>query len=188
MTDLLTARISPLELLLQLGCFRPAAVQRDYQWDEFRAERLLREITEAMLAANARTFPSSDSDERAEIEATPETEDRQPNEPEESELPGLSAHMSEAGAAPPKAISGFYIGVIVVSATEPNVYQIFDGLQRLTTLTILVSVLRDLIENADLKKRLQKSVVTGQSEFRLRHAGADTTLATMIQARRRPRA
>jgi hypothetical protein len=177
MTDLLTARITTLQPLFQLGCFRPAAVQRDYQWDEVRAERLLHEITEAMLAASARTFATTDGD----ADVAPSSAGGQAEGGEESDLPGLADNMPAEGAAAPRPISAFYVGVMVLRPAGVGAYEIFDGLQRLTTLTILISVLRDLIGDAALKQRLHAAVAMPKGEFRLRHAGSDTTLPEMIQ-------
>ena len=181
MSELLTARIMPLERLFQLGSFRPAAVQRDYQWDEFRAERLLREITEAMSASGVRRFQAVDVDEGSAPGTEHGAADSPSDESVGTEPSGLAQHMSEVGAPPPKPISAFYIGAMVLSPSGPSTYEIFDGLQRLTTLTILLSVLRDLMDDVSLKNRLHASIVAAQGDFRLRHAGADTTLANTVQ-------
>lgn len=57
------------------------------------------------------------------------------------EIPDLGAPAIEL---PPDA---YYIGSFVVREVEPRLFEVFDGLQRLTTLTILFAVLRDLEED-----------------------------------------
>jgi hypothetical protein len=152
-------------------------VQRDYQWDEWRAERLLREIAEAMLAATSQSFLSEDAD----IPEDTDGELSEPAETGESEPPGNHPHIADIVAGAPRAIPGFFIGVFVLRPVGNHTYDIFDGLQRITTLTILLSVLRDLIEDKALKARLHACVSVGEGDFRLRHAGSDKTLKAMIQ-------
>lgn len=179
MTDLVTARIVPLERLFHLGRFRPAAVQREYQWDEERAERLLREITEAMHAANGVGFPSTDAD--SSDAATQADGALAGGEEAGEDVPGRPDEVSEFGAESPRALPAFYVGALVLSPNGSAEYEIFDGLQRLTTLTILISVLRDLIDDQAISSRLHTAVAIGQKEFRLRHAGQDSTLRSMVQ-------
>ncbi len=174
--SLLTSRIVTVGQLLQLGRFQPAAVQRDFQWDEWRAERLLREITEAMLAATSQSFPSEDADTVGDAEGAGE-----PANPEVNGEPGSLPDIAENAAAPPRAIPGFFVGVVVLSPNSNGSYEIFDGLQRITTLTILLSVLRDLIEDEALKAQLHSCISIGEDDFRLCHAGTDTALRAMIQ-------
>lgn len=183
MTELLTARIVPLGKLFEAGSFQPAAVQRDYQWDEVRAERLLREITEAMRALSERNFATLDGDEMDATGSMPDAAGDSSSGTEDADLPGLSSQMREGAAITPKAISSFYVGALVLSPVSAGVFEIFDGLQRLTTLTVLISVLRDLVKDEKIKQRLHAVIGIGNSEFRLKHAGADSTLATMIQKR-----
>jgi hypothetical protein len=170
--DLLTARIVALEQLLTSGRFKPAAVQRDYQWDEWRAERLLKEITEAMLAATSQAFASEDDDEPGGDAALAEMDESEPEQP---------LQINEAAAEAPRAISGFFVGVVVLSPAANGSFDIFDGLQRITTLTILLSVLRDLIDDKALKTRLNSCIAVSEKDFRLLHAGSDTTLNALIQ-------
>jgi hypothetical protein len=172
-SELVSARVLPLERLFHLGRFRPAAVQRDYQWDEGRAETLLREITAAMHAARGFGFLASDE--------TLQERDADLPEPAEGDIVGLPVEISEFGAQPADAVSMFYLGTMVFCPGNASEFEIFDGLQRLTTLTILIAVLRDLVKDSAAKERLQSAIMAGPEQYRLVHAGNDTTLSRMIQ-------
>ena len=63
-----------------------------------------------------------------------------------------------------------------------DTFDIYDGLQRVTTLTILIAILRDLTKDAGLAKRLHKLIAASDTGFRLQTAGKDTTLAENAQA------
>ncbi len=179
MTELIDARILPLEQLFNLGRFRPAAVQREYQWGGERAERLLREITETMLAANGSAFPTADVDS----DDTPAQANGASSHDEEADgdASDINEEIAEFEAEPPAALPAFYVGALVLRPNGGADYEIFDGLQRLTTLTILIAVLRDLVEDQAIAGRLNMAVAIGEDDFRLRHAGPDTVLRRMVQ-------
>lgn len=73
----------------------------------------------------------------------------------------------------------YFVGVIIVHGMSHR-FRIYDGLQRLTTLTILICVLRDMIEDPELKARLQACVADRTGQPRLKLLGHQY-LATQIQ-------
>ena len=80
---------------------------------------------------------------------------------------------------PPPAI--YFIGNIILCAGPNDRYEIYDGLQRFTTLTILIAVLRDLIEDRTIQAELDH-LVASKGTFRLHLFGRDRTLAEHVQA------
>lgn len=54
----------------------------------------------------------------------------------------------------------YFFGTIVLHhREEDNIYDVVDGQQRLTTLLVLLAVLRDLIENQDFKEDIQSKII-----------------------------
>ena len=70
---------------------------------------------------------------------------------------------------------------MVVRCAAPGQFEIFDGLQRATTLTILLCVIRDLTSSDGLRSRIA-SLIRDGSVNRLVFPGADHTLSSEIQA------
>ncbi|MCI4661561.1 MAG: DUF262 domain-containing HNH endonuclease family protein [Neomegalonema sp.] len=75
----------------------------------------------------------------------------------------------------------YYLGQVILYAGPDARIEIFDGLQRLTSLTVLICVLRDLIEDTDWKARLSASIADQQGAWCLVAPGNDTTLSELIQ-------
>jgi hypothetical protein len=177
MTKYLFAEVLSVGDLFNLGNFRPASVQRNYQWDETRASRLLKEITAAMLAAGAGTIEDDVSDADGEADEGGELTELSENAPDTSGEPDETV---EPEVEAPVAEAAFYLGTLVRQPLPEDMFEIYDGLQRLTTVTILMAVLRDLIDDPQIKQQLAVAIGADAATFRLRHV-ADTTLATRVQ-------
>jgi hypothetical protein len=86
-------------------------------------------------------------------------------------------------------VATFFLGSMVLLPKNKADFEIYDGLQRLTTLTILTAVLRDVIRSdKSLSGRLHKHIelpggVFKKSAFRLALPGKDKTLLTLVQPR-----
>lgn len=160
--------------------FVPAAVQRGYQWDRLQVgelladlERAFAEDVEAAGQGAAEDFIDDETPEPAPEWADGDWEDA----PEAALDAGEGDETAGAGG-----LGGYYLGEVVL--TEPDgegVTGVFDGMQRLTTLTILLSHLRDRGEDAALSAALGEMVMTPEGAPRLRLDGADPTLIKEIQ-------
>ncbi|MEL6753233.1 MAG: DUF262 domain-containing protein, partial [Pseudomonadota bacterium] len=64
----------------------------------------------------------------------------------------------------------YFLGMIIVHGGEAR-YAIYDGLQRVTTLTILLALLRDYVEDEALSRRLGACVLDMRGQPRLRLMG-----------------
>ena len=53
-------------------------------------------------------------------------------------------------------LNPYFLGSIVLVKGDKSESEVIDGQQRLTTLTILFSVLRDLVEDTDVKNEITK--------------------------------
>jgi hypothetical protein len=169
----LFSQVKTVQNIFELGYFRPASVQRNFQWDTERAERLLFEIqNQAQLAVEADTAAESSSE--ADLLATDATDQ---DDIDETASPSL-APVLEAPDDGERA--DFYIGELVLHESQSNNFDIYDGLQRLTCLTILAAVLRDLIQDVELKARLQACISDGQ-RFRLAHSSFGRALRELVQ-------
>lgn len=78
-------------------------------------------------------------------------------------------------------LNPYFLGSIVLVKGDKSDSEVIDGQQRLTTLTILFSVLRDLVENADVKIEITKYL--GQKGSKL--LGTKDTFRILLRPRDR---
>jgi Protein of unknown function DUF262/Protein of unknown function (DUF1524) len=161
----LSARVLPVEEFFRLGCFIPACVQRDYVWDAEQSEDLFADIERACTAY----APEPERDGEPVISVADGTADEAEAAGEDTPVP-----------APPEEAAGYHLGPMVLLRADAGRFEIFDGLQRATTLTILLCVIRDLTGSVDLRARIGSLVQEGSAN-RLLFPGADHTLSTEIQ-------
>lgn len=197
------AAMHNLSTLFSLGDFSPASVQRGYEWNVPEAQQLLNDIDKIF----SRLHHESDLDETAEDEEAEDVEEGE-NQPLLDEIDGLwkrlgmdeiaetDAQLAEpetpfafddsivdaeqAKLPPATALAHYFIGLVILSKNADDSHEIYDGLQRFTTLTILFAVLRDLIEDDELKQQLQL-LIGPENEYRLHYFGKDKTLAEQVQ-------
>src|SRR5208337_2790536 len=163
---LLSARVLPVEQFFRLGAFIAASVQRDYVWDSQQSEELLTDIERACAAYS----PEPEQDGEPVISIAGDTGDEAGNVDETARLPTGQEDSF-----------GYHLGSVVVRCAAPGQFEIFDGLQRATTLTILLCVIRDLTSSDGLRSRIA-SLIRDGSVNRLVIPGADHTLSSEIQA------
>lgn len=146
---MISSKTLNLQQLLIAGRFEPASVQREYKWTGQESRVLLDDLLRAFAPAvgEAPTSPPVLTD--GEISGA--TAQDEPDEPDVTVL------------APQQEPRAYYLGAIVLLPDGRGGWQIFDGLQRLTTLTILICVLRDCIADRGLKLQLDQliAVATG---------------------------
>ena len=161
---LLSARVLPVEEFFQLGTFGAASVQRDYIWDTQESEDLLADVERACAAYYPE--PEVAGGPRISVVAAA-VEDEGRDDP-------ASAPTGKDG------VPGYHLGPVVLRAAGGRAFEIFDGLQRATTLTILLCVLRDLTASEALRERIGALIHDGAA-VRLTFPGADRTLYAEIQ-------
>ena len=123
--------------LFLMGQFEPARTQRDYQWEEPQWKALLSDLVSVLK----RNGPATEQDQ-ADHEADPEDDVRADED-----------DSIEEGAQPPRPIftlnapppmPSFYLGhILLMRRQAEDRFFIYDGQQRLTTLTLLLCALRD---------------------------------------------
>jgi Protein of unknown function DUF262/Protein of unknown function (DUF1524) len=163
---LLSARVLPVEQFFRLGTFTAASVQRDYVWDSQQSEELLTDIERACTACS----PEPEHVGGPVISVAGDTSEEAENHDETAHLP---TGQEDA--------FGYHLGSVVVRCAAPGKFELFDGLQRATTLTILLCVIRDLTSSDDLRGRIA-SIIRDGFINRLVIPGADNTLSNEIQA------
>ncbi len=163
---LLSARVLSVEEFFRLGTFTAASVQRDYVWDAQQSEDLLADVERAASAYSSE--PAQDSETRISVAGATAEDDDGADEPP----PAQAGQDSEPG---------YHLGSVVLRDVGNGYFEIFDGLQRATTLTILLCVIRDLLPRGALRDRIGALVLTGEAT-RLSFPGADRTLSVEIQA------
>ncbi len=162
----ISARVLSIEDFLKLGTFTPASVQRDYVWDGQQAEDLLNDLERAC----ARQNEELEEDGKVYISVLDDDTDNGDGEAQ----PSCSSHAEE------EITPGYHLGEVMIRRLDPGRFEIFDGLQRATTLTILLCVIRDITQSESLRDRIQEVLKEG-TKFRIALPGADRTLIDEIQ-------
>lgn len=164
-------RLLAVAELFRADAIEPASVQRAFQWTGDHARVFLEDLTKA---ASRHAPPEPVQVENIEIAPSEEL----------GGFPELDAPDVELVEGP----DGYFLGPMVIHALsgEPETFIVFDGLQRITTLTILLAVLRDLLSVAGpstdpVRDRLAACVTTPDSGPRLRARGDQNAMARFIQ-------
>jgi hypothetical protein len=149
--------------LLRLGAFKPARVQRDYCWKENQQASLLQDLISA--------FGEFGLDPEGEQDPDPETHDVGADTRFE-----IADYNRELEATEPYV----FVGTVVLHQAAQH-FDIYDGLQRLTTFTVFFAVLRDLIE-ADRKHPVNSLLANEAGISRLSLSMKHNTLEADILA------
>jgi len=146
------------ELLLS-GTFAPAKVQRDYCWN--KPQQLA--LAEDLIGAFQEFGFDPDKEETDHDDASGDADGETPF--------FLAERNPEIDAGAPF----HFLGGIVLRPGEQN-FEIYDGLQRLTTLLVLFAVLRDLVGPKNSKDVITPLLATDGGALRLDMAMKHDTL------------
>lgn len=148
--------------LLRLGSFQPARVQRDYCWTEHQQAALLEDLIASFGEFGLDPEVEPDHDGAAE-----------PPTDAPFEVPDYDREL--------ESISPFtFVGTVVLHP-GPDRFDIYDGLQRLTTFTVFFAVLRDLLE-ADKRDPIHSLLADESGLWRLNLMMKHNTLEADILA------
>ncbi len=140
---------------LLLGRFEPARAQRDYQWLEPQWKDFLSDLLNVFRYAGLDPSPIED-DPTSDDTAHPDNSE--PIEKSKRPIRVLSALK----------VSHFYLGhVILFRQRQSEGFFIYDGQQRMTTLTLLLCALRDAPEGREGWQSIQEILQTSDKEARL---------------------
>jgi hypothetical protein len=148
--------------LLRLGSFQPARVQRDYCWTEHQQAALL----EDLIASFGEFGLDPESD----------TEDSDSSEPATDAPFEMSDYDRDLENTAPFT----FVGTVVLHPGAER-FDIYDGLQRLTTFTVVFAVLRDMLE-ADKNNPIHALLQTESGLWRLNLLMKHNTLEADILA------
>jgi len=160
----LTVRILNIAELFYEDRLAPAAVQREYKWEEHHCRQLLDDIDRVFAQATGESELVIASASALEDELLVDVADA---EPQHDDIP----------------LRDYHLGSVVLYRRDDGSIEIFDGLQRLTTLTVLLCVIRDLTSSSGLADEIDSLINSPDEKPRLSLAGKDRTLATEIQKR-----
>ena len=137
---MISSRSISLSELLQLGHFVPAPVQREFQWRTEQTRQLLDDVFGAFQRTGDDPGDAPNAGDTGEEEETAEEEEAGPPDLDPAKISGTRS------SRPKKSVPREYFlgGVILFKAPQAEgPYQIYDGLQRLTTINLLLAKLRD---------------------------------------------
>lgn len=154
---------STVEDLFSSRTFVAASVQRDYQWNTPECETLLADLVRAWRTQTPCTEPepleaANDDDIDADLGLLPTSTNQAP-------------------------LPDYYLGAVVTRAAADGATEIYDGLQRITTLTILMSVLRDVVQDIRAQLRLDALINVAPDKPRLMLPTRHPALYKEIQIR-----
>src|SRR5262249_14235287 len=141
----LGARILTVGEMFALGRFVPASVQRDFQWEERQCQELFSDLERVFAESEAARADEGDAAADESADATIDL------------LPERGASGGGQGDFSP--------GARVSRPTGDGGCGFFDGLQRLTSLTILFCVLRAL--ETTQAEALHAMIARADGEFHL---------------------
>ena len=162
--DELNTSVETVASLLGTRCFQPAAIQRDFNWEAPDCAALFEDIFRIYADHHVIEPPATDA-ESVETDEAPTEFDAE----EDSTDIAVGLAM-EADELTPNAPNSYLLGPIYLGVKKEGERQeIFDGLQRITSLTLLVSVLRDRLaeHNPAWSDWLHFFVEEGEAGFRL---------------------
>jgi hypothetical protein len=164
----ISSRIVTLESLFAQGRFQPASVQREYQWERPNCEVLFEDLKHALEPHD----PAADHT----AETGPETgsDDLDDDALDMKLIPDTPVHTTSAAKS-------YYLGALVVKAHVGGRVDVYDGLQRLTTLTILIAILRDLTTTREVSRRLGALIFNANLDPRLTLRTGNIILRDEIQ-------
>ncbi len=158
--DGLKARIESVGALIGARLFQPAAIQRDFNWEVSDCCALFEDIQ--------RIFNDhiSEGVDLLGIEGAP---DAPLSDLEEGDDVALDGVIDTVEVEARKAPDIYFLGPMYLGLPKGGVSEIFDGLQRITSITILLSVIRDRLQgrNPAWADWLQAFVEDPQYGFRL---------------------
>jgi hypothetical protein len=170
-----SAKTLSVRQLLGLGTFEPARAQRDYQWERRQWSDLITDLLTVFRDAG------HDSQPEAASLADPTEADEQPSPTGDG-----SGVVTTTRLAQRTLVSDFYLGHLILlkrSQMEAG-YFIYDGQQRLTTLCILFSALRDAEGSEGNWEHIQALLRTPPPEkaARLRRVSEQSAIAVILES------
>jgi len=132
-----SAEVHSIRQLFLLGRFEPARAQRDYQWERPQWSDFLSDVENAFRIAGNQLPAASEKIEPDEAPPPAKKGGRTAKEP----VAVLSPVRKLAAG---QALSHYYLGhVLLMPRQLADQFLIYDGQQRLTTITLLLCALRD---------------------------------------------
>lgn len=168
--------------LLKLGSFVPAAVQRDFKWAKPQGQELLGDLERAAATAAVPgdAADGAGDDGAGEPDENSAIDPRDDNASDDDDDPiAIDIGSGQETAAEP--FVDYYLGSMILRPAEHARYEIFDGLQRMTVLTILLCVLRDNLGEGPLHKEIA-ALIAQQDRPRLTLSGDEMVLHDEIQS------
>ncbi|MFC7291223.1 DUF262 domain-containing protein [Hirschia litorea] len=131
-TNDIATRVETIGSLIGKRLFQPASIQRDFKWEAANCVALFEDIYRVF---SAHYQGSAEEEDLSLPELTPE-------ELAAGDLSGVAPEIDAVIEGPPNA---YLLGPMYLAPPVSGISEVYDGLQRLTSLTILLSVLRDRV-------------------------------------------
>lgn len=187
---MITSTTLPLADLLKAGEYAPAKVQREYQWQTTQVSRLLEDLVGAFQRMGLDPGELGDTGDGSDDSGDDGDDGHSNPDGTGPSPPSTVARLKEPARQMPDA---YYLGSLVLFKPGPSPkpkFQVYDGLQRLTSLNILLCVLRDTWRSipaagaAEIAAMLKTDAA--KPERRLQFPTGAATLAELVEQRTLP--
>ncbi len=131
-TNDIATRVETVGSLMGRRLFQPASIQRDFKWEAANCVALFEDIYR-VFSAHYDVAEEDDDDNLLSLS---------PDDLQTGDLSGVAPEIETVIEGPPNA---YLLGPMYLAPPKNGVSEVYDGLQRLTSLTILLSVLRDRV-------------------------------------------
>jgi len=155
-------RVMTVGKLFRSGRYQPARVQREYRWGSEQQIQLLDDLDHAFRMSGRdpdelrHDAPDAPDDHGDDDELVPRTN-----------APAYRVQPARRGRR--DAPVGYFLGPMILQRSDraPDLRFIYDGQQRLTTLALLLSVLRDALPEGTERNRVRRHLLREDGEPRL---------------------
>jgi hypothetical protein len=190
---MLVSKSLTLAEVLAMGAFEPAKIQREFQWQRSHVERLLEDLLGAFQRAGGAALDHSDSVAAGSDAGSKDPSvwegDAEPYDAKGGVTDGDQITSTRSRNISVQSPDVYFLGsVIFLKTPRSKSYAVYDGLQRLTTLTIFLAMFRDTWADAtpEDKTALNALLFHDDGSARLEFKTVGQSLSAVLAGRKAP--
>jgi Protein of unknown function DUF262/Protein of unknown function (DUF1524) len=180
--------------LLRMGAFEPAKIQREFQWQRPHVERLLDDLLGAFQRSGGVAIDQPDGLEVDTRDPSVWDGDAEAANAAGDVQNGDVANGDQIASLRSRPVNGqtpdvYFLGsVIFLKTPRSKTYAVYDGLQRLTSLTLFLATFRDTWAGATPadKAALNGLLFLDDASARLEFKTAGQSLSSVLAGRKAP--
>ena len=165
----LETTVETVAALLGTRRFLPAAIQRDFNWESANCAALYEDIFRLFAEHHLKPGEGEGEETPEDLQTAQLIDDE--NSDGNDDLGGVAPDIDAPIPRPPQS---YLLGPVYLGPRLRGTNEIYDGLQRITSLTIMLSVIRDRLaeHNPDWSNWLHYFVADSEGRWRLTYPEA----------------